>query len=111
MSGRGGGSGSRDGGPSEDLEFYERHGIPAGWQDSELHRLACAHVRGMSEIELCDRLWACALASAQNRLNPWRTQDIADKVRRAADFIAREDQAVRVAMADWKAYIEGGRRD
>ena len=102
MSGHGGGK-SRDGGPSEDLEFYQAHGIPVGWQDSELHRLACAHVRSMNHLELCDRLWACAVASAQNQRNPWRREDIAAKVRRAADFIAREDQAVRAAVAGWKA--------
>lgn len=102
LSGRGSGKG-RDGGPSEDLEFYQARGIPVGWQDSELHRLACAHVRTMNHLELCDRLWACTVASAQNQRNPWRREDIAAKVRRAADFIAREDQAVRAAVAGWKA--------
>ena len=72
LSGSGGGNG-RGGGPEADLEFYEEHGIPVGWQDTELHRLACAHVRSMNEVELCDRLWACALAVGAEPAQPVAT--------------------------------------
>lgn len=99
--GRGGKS--RDGGPDADLKFYARHGIPVGWQDSELHRLACRHVRTMSTADLCGWLWACLEHSAQNRANPWRREDVAAKVRRAAEFTSAEDKAVRAAVMDWKA--------
>jgi len=90
-------------GPNGDLAFYEEHGIPVGWQDTEIYRLACAHVRTMNEVELCDRLWSVACASAQNQMNPWRPEDIAAKVRRAGEFTSAEDAAVRAAVADWKA--------
>ncbi len=97
--GRGGSS--RDGGPDADLAWYAEHGIPVGWQDSELHRLACRHVRSMSAADLCGWLWACLEHSVQNRANPWRREDVAAKVRRAAEFTGREDAAVRAALAEW----------
>ncbi len=98
--GRGGAS--RDGGPDADLAWYAEHGIPVGWQDSELHRLACRHVRSMSAADLCAWLWACLEQSVQNRANPWRREDVAAKVRRAAEFTGREDAAVRAAIAEWR---------
>ncbi len=81
----------RDDGLDGELAHYMRAGIPAGWQDTELYRLACVHARSMDHEELFWRLWACAQASPQNRLNPWRQGDIRSKVRRAAEFTRWSD--------------------
>jgi hypothetical protein len=101
-SGHSGGSGHRDGGPDGDLAFYAEHGIPMGWQDSELHRLACRHVRSMDHSVLFGWLWAAVMASAQNQANPWRPEDVAAKIRRAAEFAQREDSAAMAAWHSWQ---------
>jgi hypothetical protein len=83
----------RDDGLDGELTDYAQHGIPVGWQDTELYRLACKHVRTMGHEELSGWLWACAEASVQNPLNPWRPQDIRNKIRRAAEFTRWSDAA------------------
>ncbi len=90
-----GGGPGRSGGPGADMKFYVRHGIPAGWQDTELHRLACVHIRSMSEEDLHSWLWAVACASPQNSQNPWRPENIRDKIRRAREFVMAEDEKAR----------------
>jgi hypothetical protein len=96
------GRANRDGGPDGDLAAYAEHGIPMGWQDSELHRLACRHVRTMGHGELFGWLWAAVTASAQNPGNPWRPEDVAAKIRRAAEFAQREDAAAMAAWQQWQ---------
>ncbi len=91
--GRGGPS--RSGGPDADLGWYAQHGIPAGWQDTTLHQLACRYVRGTSDENLFAWLWAAACASPQSQANPWRPEDIRDKIRRAREFTSAEDAKVR----------------
>ncbi len=93
----------RSGGPGADMKFYARHGIPAGWQDTELHRLACVHIRSMSEEDLHSWLWAVACASPQNSQNPWRPEDIRDKIRRAREFVLSEDKKAREMTQAWLA--------
>ena len=96
--GRGGPT--RSGGPEGDLGWYAQHGIPAGWQDTTLHQLACRYVRGTSEQELFKWLWAAASASPQSPTNPWRPDDILDKIRRAREFTdAVDEQAVKAARS------------
>jgi hypothetical protein len=60
----------RDDGLDGELTDYARHGIPPCWQDTELYRLACKHVRSMDSEGLFGWLGACAEASVQNPLNP-----------------------------------------
>jgi hypothetical protein len=86
----------RPGGPAEDLDQYERQGIPVGWQDTELHRMACRYVRVMEPAELCSRLWDCLAASLQDMRNPWTPENVVDKVRRAAEFISEADRETLV---------------
>ena len=100
---------SRNGGPDGDLTFYAQQGIPVGWQDTEIYRLACAHVRTMSAPDLCGWLWAAASASAQNQANPWRPEDIMAKVKRAEEFTTRSDAATRQAYDAWMMATGGGR--
>jgi len=96
-------------GPCGDLDFYEQHGIPLGVQDDELYRLACRHVRSMSEQELFDRLWECAQRSPQRPGDPWLPEDVTDKIRRAAEFARQSDAGARQAYDAWMAAMEGGR--
>ena len=108
--GHGGSNGNgQGGGPCGDLEFYSQHGIPVGVQDDELYRLACRHVRSMSAQELADRLWACVQRSPQHPGDPWLPEDIADKIRRAAEFATRSDAATRQAYTAWMTAMGGGR--
>ena len=94
-------------GPCGDLDYYAEHGIPLGVQDDELWRLACRHVRSMSEQELADRLWACVQRSPQQPGDPWLPEEIADKIRRAREFTSAEDAATRKAYDDWLAHARG----
>lgn len=103
--GRGGPS--RPGGPDGDLEFYAARGIEAGWQDTELYRLACKHVRSMSEAELFGWLWKAACASAQNPHNPWREADVMAKIRNAAEFVSTSDKAAMKMHDAWLAAMRG----
>jgi hypothetical protein len=98
----------RDGGPDGDLAYYAEHGIVAGWQDTELYRLACRHVRSMSEGELFDQLWKAACASVQNPHNPWRPADIMSKIRNAAEFTSGEDKKAAETLAMWRAFTAAG---
>jgi hypothetical protein len=80
-----------------DLGYYAEHGIPVGWQDTTLHQLACKYVRSMGEEDLFAGLWAAAVASSQSKTNPWRPEDIRDKIRRAREFTSDEDAQARDA--------------
>jgi hypothetical protein len=97
------GRANRDGGPDGDLAFYAEHGIELGWQDDELWRLACRHVRTMDHRELYGWLWAAVSASAQKPGDPWRPADVMAKIRRAAEFTQAEDAAAMAAYDGWKA--------
>ena len=109
LSGRGGPS--RDGGPDGDLAWYAQHGIPVGWQDTELHRLACKHTRSMDRRELFGLLWAAVEHSVQNWLNPWRPEDVMAKIRRAAEFTQAEDAKALATWSQWQAYLSGASHD
>lgn len=101
-----GGGPARPGGPDGDLAWAAGHGIPFGWQDTEIHRLACANVRSMNHQELAGLLWQAVCRSDQNPLSPWRPEDVAAKVRRAAEFIASEDAKV-AGFARWMERARG----
>lgn len=92
----------RDDGLDAELAHYAVHGIPFGWQDTELYRLACKHVRSMDRAELAGQLWAAASRSVQNPHSPWRPEDIADKITRAAQFTAGEDRQNQRAVASFR---------
>jgi len=96
-------------GPCGDLEFYAEHGIPYGVQDDELYRLACRYVRSMSQQELSDRLWECVQRSPQRPGDPWLPEDVADKIRRAAEFARQSDKGARQAYDAWMTAMGGGR--
>jgi hypothetical protein len=97
----------RDDGLDGDLAHYAQHGIPAGWQDTELYRLACRHVRDMDPEELAGWLWACASRSQQKIWDRWRPSDIRNKIRRAAEFIGGADAKLTAATAGWEPYSHG----
>ena len=102
--GRGGPA--RPGGPDGDLAWAAEHGIPFGWQDTELHRLACVNVRSMNRQELAGLLWQAVSRSVQNPANPWRPEDIAAKVRRAAEFTAESDAKTAQHVAAISRWID-----
>lgn len=89
----------RDDSLDADLTYYAQHGIPAGWQDTELYRLACVHVRAMDPEVLFGWLWQAACRSAQKPGDPWRPQHIRNKIRRAAEFARYSDQQSAAADA------------
>ncbi len=97
----------RDDGLNGELAHYAQHGIPHGWQDTELYRLACKHVRGMDRQELFGWLWAAVQRSVQNPRDPWRPEHVMGKIRRAAEFTAGSDRLDEAMTRDW---LEGAGR-
>jgi Bifunctional DNA primase/polymerase, N-terminal len=91
-----------DGSPHGDLAYYAQHGIPFGWQDDELQRLACRHVRTTDRQELFGYLWAAVCRSVQNQRDLWSPEAVMAKIARAAEFTQREDDGA------WKAARAAG---
>jgi hypothetical protein len=112
--GKPGGSGSSGlGGDHVDAAKIIASGAEAGTRNDTLHKLACSRFRRhgtdpAGAAAVLDEVRTAWQAGDTSGL-PWA--EVLTLLASARKFIDRQQAAERAALAQWRAYIAGGRRD